>query len=74
MPKYLCAKEVAKLLSRSLKWTYCNAHSIPGGFKIGKSHFWDEEVLTSRLKEFAMKPKLRKRSNGEGVPDPHKLL
>jgi predicted DNA-binding transcriptional regulator AlpA len=42
---FLCAKEVAQLLSRSEKWVYQNKHLIPGHFVIGKSHFWKREAL-----------------------------
>jgi predicted DNA-binding transcriptional regulator AlpA len=53
---YLCAQEVADLLGKSLKWTYQNQKVIPGRFKLGKSIFWDKEVLINSIREQAGKP------------------
>ena len=59
MARFLCAKEVAELLGKSLKWLYQNQLHIPGRFVIGKSIFWDKEVLFESLKSQARKPKGR---------------
>ena len=53
MAQFLVAKEVALILSKSLKWTYQNQAQIPGRFVIGKSIFWDKEVLFESLKSRA---------------------
>jgi hypothetical protein len=56
MSQFLVVKEVAKIFGRSEKWTYQNQHRIPGRFVIGKSIFWDPEVLNESLKTQARKP------------------
>ena len=59
MSKFLCAKEVANILGKSLKWLYQNQLHIPGRFTVNKSIFWDEEIFFSSLKERARKTKGR---------------
>jgi predicted DNA-binding transcriptional regulator AlpA len=56
MAQFLVAKEVAEILGKSLKWLYQNQTRIPGRFVIGKSIFWDKEVLMEALKSQARKP------------------
>lgn len=51
-PKYLSVKEVAKILSMKKNTVYekINRGEIPGHFKLGGMHFFDEEELFKGLK------------------------
>jgi predicted DNA-binding transcriptional regulator AlpA len=54
---YLSVKEVTQLLGiRSTKWVYTHKSEIPGFFMLGKSIFFDKEVLLATLKAKATKP------------------
>ncbi len=73
--KFLSAKEVAALLGRSEKWVYSNKAAIPGMFYLGRSYFWDQEVLLGTLKDLATRPaKPGARSGGKPIGDRHCLL
>ena len=70
---YLSAGEVASLLGKSLKWTYQNKNQIPGFFMIGKSVFWEREVLLSTLRDRALKKPTPQKEIADKVKDRHRL-
>lgn len=72
MSQFLSIKEVAALLGKSEKWTYQRQQEIPGRFLIGKSIFFDKEVLISTLRERATRHH-KKDHALSSVDNPHGL-
>lgn len=70
---YITVEEVAVLLRKNPKWVYSHKEKIPGYFRIGKSIFFDREILIESLKEQARKPTKEKAGRITSV-DRHGLL
>lgn len=70
---YLSVKEVAEILHISPKTVYKKLEYIPGYFKLGGIHFFDEEELLLGLKKLATKPKTVSTSH-QTRTDPYGLM
>ncbi len=55
--RYLSVKEVAAILNISIKTVYKKLDEIPGYFRLGGMHFFDEEEFYKGLKALATRPK-----------------
>jgi predicted DNA-binding transcriptional regulator AlpA len=69
--QFLSVKEVASFLSKSEKWVYLRQRDLPGYFKLGKSIFFDKQLLITALRQLATQPRQKK---PQGRNDPHGLL
>ena len=69
---YLSVAEVAELFAKSEKWVYQYKSEIPGFFKLGRSIFFDREILLSGLKTAATRPAKSKEPDSRN--DRHGLL
>ena len=56
-PRYLSAKEVAKIFDVSVKTIYKKKFKIPGYIYLDGMHLFDEEELFKGLKQLATQPK-----------------
>ena len=46
--------DLLKYFPRGKSWIFCHSNEIPGHIKIGKSHFWDKEILLAELRKIAL--------------------